>query len=179
MVCRRQRLTRAARGNPRQHRGNGQDKPTDSRCVRPSSKHSVQSLLFLIKARQEPPTFWHQGNVGGPFASSDADNPRAFSERGFIGRLNRMSQVHDTSVIDRLLEPFGRALTPAMARALVDLRAPSEDQDRIDELAEKCNEGSLSAEERAEYEDYIRVIHFLGIVQAKARAILAREPGQP
>jgi hypothetical protein len=90
-----------------------------------------------------------------------------------------MSQVHDTSVIDRLLEPFGRALTPALARTLVDLRAPLEEQDRIDELAEKCNEGTLSAEERAEYEDYVRVIHFLGIVQAKARAILAREPGQP
>jgi hypothetical protein len=90
-----------------------------------------------------------------------------------------MSQVHDTSVIDRLLEPFGRTLTPALARELADLRAPAKEQDRIDELAEKCNEGTLSAEERAEYEDYVRAIHFLGIVQAKARAILAREPGQP
>ena|SRR5271166_1074713 len=104
----------------------------------------------------------------GPFPNADA-----------LGRLNRMSQVQDTSVIDRLLEPFGRALTPALARTLVDLRAPLEEQDRIDELAEKCNEGTLSDEERAEYEDYVRVIHFLGIVQAKARAILAREPGQP
>ncbi len=90
-----------------------------------------------------------------------------------------MSQVNETSVMDRLLEPFGRALTPALAQVLVDLRAPSEEQDRIAELAEKCNAGTLSAEERAEYEDYVRAIHFLGIVQAKARAILAREPGQP
>ena len=51
-----------------------------------------------------------------------------------------MSPVHDSSVMDRLLEPFGRALTPAMARVLVDLRAPSEDQDRIDELAEIARE---------------------------------------
>jgi hypothetical protein len=113
------------------------------------------------------------------FASSGADNPQAFSERGFIGRLNRMRQVHDSSVMNRLLEPFGQKLTPALARELVDLRAPSEEQDRIDELAEKCNEGTLSAEERAEYEDYVRAIHFLGIVQAKARAILARKPEQP
>ena len=117
--------------------------------------------------------------MSGLFASSDADNPRAFSERGFIGRLNRMSQVHDTSVIDRLLEPFGRARRRPWLERWWTFAAPSEDQDRIDELAEKCNEGTLSAEERAEYEDYIRVIHFLGIVQAKARAILAREPGQP
>ena len=74
------------------------------------------------------------------FASSGADNPQAFSECGFIGRLNRMSQVHDSSVMDRLLEPFGRALTPALARVLVDLRAPSEDRDRIDELAEIARE---------------------------------------
>lgn len=49
----------------------------------------------------------------------------------------------------------------------------------MDELAEKCNEGTLSAKERAEYEHYVQVIHFLGIVQAKAQAILAREPAQP
>ena len=49
----------------------------------------------------------------------------------------------------------------------MDLRAPSEEQDRIDELADKCNEGTLSDEERAEYENYVRAIHFLGIVQAK------------
>ncbi len=90
-----------------------------------------------------------------------------------------MSQVHDSSVMDRLLEPFGRTLTPALARELVELRASAEEQDRIDELAEKCNEGTLSAEERAEYEDYVQALHFLGIVQAKARAILARTPEQP
>ena len=71
--------------------------------------------------RSHPPSGTKETWVA-PFASYDADNPRAFSERGFIGRLNRMSQVHDTSVIDRLLEPFGRALTPALARTLVDLR---------------------------------------------------------
>jgi len=60
----------------------------------------------------------------------------------------------------------------------VDLRAPAEEQDRIDELAEKCNEGTLSDEERAEYTDYVQAIHFLGIVQAKARAVLARDSGQ-
>ena len=58
------------------------------------------------------------------------------------------------------------------------LRAPSEEQDRIDEPAEKCNEGTLSDGERSEYEDYVRAIHFLGIVQAKARAVLlvSRQP---
>jgi hypothetical protein len=81
-----------------------------------------------------------------------------------------MSQDHDSSAMDRLLEPFGRALTPALARALVDLRAPSEDQDRIDELAEKCNEGSLSDEERAEYEDYVRAIHFRDFLRCGGQA---------
>ncbi len=75
-----------------------------------------------------------------------------------------MSQVHDTSVMGRLLKPFGRTSTPALARVLVDLRAPSDEQHRIDDLAEKCNEGTLSDEVRAEYEDYVRAIHFLGIV---------------
>ena len=99
--------------------------------------------------------------------------------KGLTAGSGRIGPVDDDPVMDRLLEPLGRALTPELARALVDLRAPAEEQDRIDELAEKCNEGTLSAEERAEYEEYVRAIHFVGTVQARARAILAKEPGQP
>ncbi len=42
------------------------------------------------------------------------------------------------------------------ARKLVELRASPADQARIDELADKCNEGLLRAEEREEYERYVQ-----------------------
>jgi hypothetical protein len=83
-----------------------------------------------------------------------------------------MIQERSGSILDRLLEPVGRVMTPDLARELVELRATPEVQGRIDELAEKCNEGRLSAEERAEYENYVQAIHLIGILQGKARKIL-------
>jgi hypothetical protein len=84
-----------------------------------------------------------------------------------------MIQTLPTSLLDQLLGPLGRTMTPEFARELVELRAPGEVQARIDELAEKCNEGQLSDEERSEYEDYVRAIHMIGILQKKARKVLA------
>ena len=47
-------------------------------------------------------------------------------------------------------------------------------QAHIDELAEKCNEGQLTNAEQAEYRDIVEAIDFISILQAKARARLAR-----
>jgi hypothetical protein len=64
-------------------------------------------------------------------------------------------------------------MTPEFARKLVELRAIPDVQARIDGLAEKCNEGQLSADEQVEYKSYVWVIHKLGILQEKARRFLA------
>ena len=78
----------------------------------------------------------------------------------------------NTRTLDRLVEPIVRTLTPEVARALVQLRADPELQGRMDELAEKCNEGQLTAEEREEYETSVRFANYLAIIQAKARRLL-------
>ena len=44
---------------------------------------------------------------------------------------------------------------------------------RITQLAAKANEGELSPEERAEYEDYVEAVDLIGILKAKAGALLA------
>lgn len=47
----------------------------------------------------------------------------------------------DNSILDRLLDPVGRILTPEVARKLANLRLDAAAQARIDKLARKCNEG--------------------------------------
>lgn len=79
------------------------------------------------------------------------------------------------SALDRVLEPIGQCLTPGVARKLVALRADPDLQARIDELANKSNQGRLSHEERTEYETYVRAIHFLTALQSKARRLLAKQ----
>jgi hypothetical protein len=53
-----------------------------------------------------------------------------------------------------------------------EVRADAELQERMDELAEKCNEGQLTPEEREEYETSIRFANYLAILQSKARRLL-------
>ena len=72
-------------------------------------------------------------------------------------------------LVDRLLEPLSRCIRGEGERELLTLRADGTLQARIDELADKCDEGALTADERAEYETYVRYGNFVAILQAKAR----------
>jgi hypothetical protein len=86
-----------------------------------------------------------------------------------------MSQAQETMVLDRLLDPVSRCLTPEVARRLVGLRADPVIQERLDLLAEKATEDELSSDELAEYETYVRALDFIAVLQAKARTLLADE----
>jgi len=88
-----------------------------------------------------------------------------------------MNNGETASVLDRLLDPVSRCLTTESARALVELRTDPVAQERVAELAEKCNEGQLTPEERGEYETYVHVGNILAILQAKARLLLRQQTG--
>jgi hypothetical protein len=83
----------------------------------------------------------------------------------------------ENSVIDRLMEPVGNCLSPEVARRIVDLRADAELQSHVDELADKANAGTLSDDERSEYEQYISFSQFVTLLQIKARNVLDRTSG--
>jgi hypothetical protein len=82
------------------------------------------------------------------------------------------------ALLERIFDPFAEALTPESARRIADWHADAEVQNRLDELGDKSNEGKLSPAERDEYELYVRVIDFIGILQAKARGVLTRAGGK-
>jgi hypothetical protein len=82
----------------------------------------------------------------------------------------------ESTILDKMLEPVARCWTSAVAQQIADLRADPTTQARLDELAAKCNEGTLTEEEQREYEAYVDALDLLGLLQAKARAILASRP---
>jgi hypothetical protein len=77
--------------------------------------------------------------------------------------------------LDRLLDSVTECFTPEVAKRLVELRADPRMQARIDELAEKANEGQLTSTEREEYTTYVEAIDFISILQAKARRLIAAQ----
>jgi hypothetical protein len=74
--------------------------------------------------------------------------------------------------LDGLLEPLSRCLDTESARRVVDLRVASPVQERIDALAERANEGTLSDGERSEYEALINAADFISILKLKAQRYL-------
>ena len=83
-----------------------------------------------------------------------------------------MSNSSPISVLDRVLDPIMECFTPDVARRLADLRADPELQARVDELADKANEGELSIEEGLEYDKFREAYHLVTVLQAKARRFL-------
>lgn len=81
--------------------------------------------------------------------------------------------MSNAAILDQVFDPVSRCLTPEVAERIAKLRAPRKVQRRIDALADKCSEGTLSPDEREEYETWVRAINFLGVLQAKARKLMA------
>ena len=79
-----------------------------------------------------------------------------------------------TTYLDRFLEPMTEALTPEVARVIINLRADEETEAEVERLREKANEGELTAEEEAKYKDFIEAVDVISIIQSKARRFLAR-----
>ena len=77
--------------------------------------------------------------------------------------------------LDRLLEPLAGCFSLDVAAKVADLRADEAMQNRIDYLAERSNEGLLTADERDEYAGYLHAIDVIAILQAKARSLLRRQ----
>lgn len=89
-----------------------------------------------------------------------------------------MTSQPATPLLEELLDPVGRCLTPEAARRLVALRASPAFDARIQELGQKCNEGLLSSQEQADYETIARFIKFVAVLQSKARALLGEADGE-
>ena len=85
-----------------------------------------------------------------------------------------MRNGHGSAVLDEMLEPVSRCFGLETARALAGFHVDEQTQSRVDELAEKCNEGRLTPDEKAEYEAYVQASTLIGILQAKARRVLAQ-----
>ncbi len=83
-----------------------------------------------------------------------------------------MSQALAPSILDRLLGPVGNKMSPEFARELSEYRIDPAEQERLDELADKCTDGLLTDVERDEYERYVQALHVIGILQRKAKRVL-------
>jgi hypothetical protein len=72
-------------------------------------------------------------------------------------------------MVSDFAERLGGALNESSARAVLEMDIDVPTPERRAELAEKANEGLLTAEEFAEYETYAQMRGLLAILKSKAR----------
>ena len=82
------------------------------------------------------------------------------------------SGANQADIFRRVLEQRG-AMTPAVAQYFLQLELPHDDRTRLDELAAKAREGTLSAAEEADLDEFRRVGRLVELMKLKARKVLA------
>lgn len=87
-----------------------------------------------------------------------------------------MSETSPKGVLDDLLDPLSRCFDEESARRVREFRVAPLVQERINVLAERANEGILTANEQAEYETIVNAADFISILRLKAERNLKRIP---
>ncbi|PWU16352.1 MAG: hypothetical protein C5B50_13825 [Verrucomicrobia bacterium] len=83
-----------------------------------------------------------------------------------------MSAISRPPLLEALADSVAACLDKASLEAIAHLELDPVARERLDELADKANEGQITPEERSEYQSFIRVTEFLGLAQLRARARL-------
>jgi hypothetical protein len=85
------------------------------------------------------------------------------------------STVSDAEILEKVVMADQPGFSPEAAQAILNLRFEEPAKARMNELAERNRQGTLTEFERQEMDSYLRVGNLLNLMQAKAR--LALRPG--
>jgi hypothetical protein len=83
-----------------------------------------------------------------------------------------MSMV-EAEIMTRVISPENPSLGRQVAEAILALGFQPVDRQRMEVLAAKAREGTLSPDEHTEADSYERVGHFVSLLKSKARRSLA------
>ena len=73
------------------------------------------------------------------------------------------------SVLNSLFDPAHPSFTKEGVQTLLALKSSEAEKARMEELADKANQGTLSPDEDREYETWVRAGALISLLQAKAR----------
>ncbi len=90
--------------------------------------------------------------------------------------MSDITMITEVEILSRVIAPEAPTLPPDAANIILSFDFPREDRDRMAQLAEKAQDGTLTSEEQAEIDCYERVGHFLSLLRAKARISLKHTP---
>ena len=85
-----------------------------------------------------------------------------------------MVENSEAAIWNRAVDPDAADLSREAAESLLRIRLRDDDCQRVDALAEKARQGTLTSAEEAELENYRHVGRLLELLKSKARQSLNR-----
>ena len=86
--------------------------------------------------------------------------------------MSSVITTNEAEILARVIAPGEPNLPPDTAKIILSFDFGKQDRDRMDQLAQKAREGTLTAEEQVEIDCYERVGHLLSLLRSKARLSL-------
>jgi hypothetical protein len=83
-----------------------------------------------------------------------------------------MTTTPEAVAFERGVRPVLQIVLPDKLDAILQFRPSPELQARIEELAGKSTEGTLTEAERAKYEGYVRANKFVAVLERQAREMV-------
>jgi hypothetical protein len=83
----------------------------------------------------------------------------------------------DTAILTRTIAPVRSQFSPEVAEEILHWDFSPEDQHEMADLSAKARAGTLTADEEAKIDSYIRVSHIVNLLQAKARLAIKQASG--
>jgi len=78
----------------------------------------------------------------------------------------------EAAIWARLIESQNGELAPEAAKYLLTLHFGEKDQARVQDLAGRSQEGTLSEDEAREFDSYLHIGNLLAVMQSKARLVI-------
>ena len=86
---------------------------------------------------------------------------------------------HETEILSRVIGPENPSLNDEAARSILALRFNEADVDRMNALADKARQGTLSRGEESQLDAYLFVGAVVDLMHSKARLSLSKHAASP
>jgi hypothetical protein len=85
-----------------------------------------------------------------------------------------LSQNSEAAIWSRLMQAQKKDLSPEAAEFLLGVDFEESDRERMLQLAERSEAGTLTAEEQTEFDGYLHVGNLLAVMRSRARLALKK-----
>jgi hypothetical protein len=86
--------------------------------------------------------------------------------------MSTIAPSSEADILARIVDPKEARLPPELARSILGYEFRQTDLHRMDVLAEKARQGTLTPDEQIEIDRYERVGNFLSLLKSQARRSL-------